>query len=67
MANMSYCRFRNTAADLKDAEIALAKLDSLNSDDLRDELGRDEYDAAEFMYLLCQDFISSWERILENE
>jgi hypothetical protein len=67
MANMSYCRFENTSRDLYDCVNALADLDSLNLDDLKEELGRREFDKAQGMYDFCQDYIATWEQIEEND
>jgi len=54
MANMSYCRFRNTRTDLRDC------LDALTDDGI-DSLSPEELHAAKQMYILCKDFIAEWE------
>jgi len=54
MANMSYCRFRNTYGDLYDCVRAL-KEEGLNS------LSEEERRAADNMYMLCTNFVSHYE------
>ena len=49
MANMSYCRFRNTANDLDDCLDALA-----NMEDFRKELPPEELRAALNLIKLCR-------------
>lgn len=49
MANMSYCRFRNTLSDLQDCYDAL--LD-------KEERGRDEEKAARDLVQLCKDIVA---------
>jgi hypothetical protein len=62
MANMSYCRFQNTAIDLQDCAYALD-----TADDFEDlDLSNDEQRACDRMYQLCQDFISSYEMLKER-
>lgn len=48
MANMSYCRFRNTLQDLLDCE-----------DNLHDELGKEEHRARKQLVEACQRIIES--------
>lgn len=47
MANMSYCRFRNTLADLRDCRIALSEVHDFS------ELSRDEGRAAVWLIKTC--------------
>lgn len=48
MANMSYCRFSNTLADLRDCQEALS-----NMDDFKKELSGEEARAAKKLLKLC--------------
>lgn len=56
MANMSYCRFQNTASDLRDCVTALEEL--LN-DPEAEPLSRDEDDAADWMETLCRRYLEA--------
>jgi len=55
MSNMSYCRFRNTLADLKDCDQALA--DGVYD---RDELSPEEKRACEQLIKLCRRLGEDW-------
>lgn len=59
MANMSYCRFRNTLTDLIDCR------DALFSDGLND-LGADELRAAQRLIKICQDISENAGDLLEE-
>ena len=50
MSNMSYCRFRNTLADLRDC------YDSMDDDDLSEE----EATARRRLVKVCQDIVSDY-------
>jgi hypothetical protein len=52
MANMSYCRFRNTLTDLKDCR-----------DNLFDDLGDDEHSAREKLVKVCRDIVEQADEI----
>ena len=52
MANMSYCRFENTASDLDDCHEALMDLNSL------DELSGYELDAAKRLISTCREIVA---------
>lgn len=54
MANMSYCRFQNTASDLRDCVEAL---EELVNDPEAEPLSRDEADAADWMETLCRRYL----------
>jgi hypothetical protein len=49
MANMSYCRFRNTLADLRDCVSALSEFC-----DVQKELSEEEYAAFKRLAKLCR-------------
>ena len=59
MANMSYCRFQNTAQDLRDCVNALE--DAFDYDDL--DLSNDETYAMQRMRNLCQKFLDAYEQL----
>lgn len=58
MANMSYCRFRNTSNDLRDCVNALEDEDYPDSSE--------ELNAAKRMYNLCQKYAEAYENMQEN-
>lgn len=58
MGNMSYCRFENTLADLRDCEQHI-------TDDLTDS--PEEYRARKQLIRVCQDIIDQAEDSLSNE
>lgn len=51
MANMSYCRFQNTAPDLRDCADHL----------LDDDLSKDEREALKRLIKTCREIVSEWE------
>jgi hypothetical protein len=57
MSNMSYCRFQNTLADLRDCEEALNERGNL--DDL--DLSEGELKAARRLIALCGRIWGDWE------
>lgn len=68
MANMSYCRFRNTLQDLQDCSNALQEIiDNCGIDEDGEKLSFDERRAASNMYDLCQKFMSLYEEMEEIE
>lgn len=52
--NMSYCRFQNTATDLRDCRGALQDMRDGNTDE---PLSRDERDAAMHLVSICADIL----------
>jgi len=58
MANMSYCRFRNTELDLNDC---IGALEDLADDSEMDQPQNDEINAAERMRELCERYIESYD------
>ena len=60
MPNMSYCRFRNTRADLKDCHNALSDIG-----DVEKELSAAEFDAFKRLVKLCSDIANEYEDYLE--
>ncbi len=61
MANMNYCRFENTANDLRDCVNALDEMPDF------EELSETEKDAANEMFELCQNFVEIFKQsILPN-
>ena len=63
MANMSYCRFQNTATDLRDCVNVLE--DARDLDDLG--LSEDEERAMKRMRMLCEDFLDACNRLEEMQ
>lgn len=63
MANMSYCRFQNTRIDLRDCVDEMGNAEFLEDLDLSIE----EKHAMNRMYQLCQDFITEFDRLNEEE
>ena len=58
MANMSYCRFENTYRDLADCVEAL---------ETREELSNSERRYAKFMRDMCEDYISAYNEMFDEE
>ena len=56
MANMSYCRFRNTLTDLRDCIAALRYEDGFATIE-----SRDERDAADQLYKMASEFRAEYE------
>lgn len=54
MANMSYCRFRNTLGDLRDC---FGALEDMTTDDPMKPLSREEATAAEQLATTCLDIL----------
>ena len=52
MANMNYCRFQNTAADLDDCLETIE-----NASDLEKELSHEEYKAAKQLYEIAKRYV----------
>lgn len=68
MANMSYCRFRNTLRDLIDCLSAIQEIvDNDGVNKYGEKLDLEERRAASNMYDVCQDFISLYEEMEEIE
>lgn len=61
MANMSYCRFRNTKLDLADCVYTLEDIRNGEGETLSPE----EYSASKAMYDLCQEYIQLFEELEE--
>lgn len=62
MANMSYCRFRNTRIDLEDCVCALEDLTNGEGD-----LSLEEKQSALAMYDLCKEFMVYYEELVEDD
>lgn len=62
MANMSYCRFRNTKLDLQDCVYTLEDMTNEKID-----LSIEEKNAALAMYSLCKEFMCYYEELVEND
>ena len=60
MANMSYCRFRNTEQDFNDCVDAISNAGSI------DDFSDPERYAAELMYHLANAYIANYELLLEE-
>lgn len=60
---MSYCRFQNTRIDLCDCVDEMVNAEFLEDLDLSIE----EKNAMNRMYQLCQDFITEFDRLNEEE
>lgn len=56
MANMGYCRFQNTANDLRDCVSALEEAGDFEELDLSDR----EASSAEWMLQLCQRYVDAY-------
>lgn len=63
MANMSYCRFRNTSIDFEDCINGLN--DIINGED--DALSCDERRAAERIYRMCEEYMEAFEEMNDLE
>lgn len=64
MANMSYCRFRNTDSDLLDCIYALQTLvDNEGVDNYDEGLSSEEKNAVDRMYQHCQEFMELYEEL----
>ena len=66
MANMSYCRFRNTSADLKDCISALensAEWRGTYVDDDFDEISQEEIRACKAMRDQCEAYIKAFDEL----
>ena len=59
MANMSYCRFENTAGDLYDCVNAMQEEDTIEDMDLSEE----ELRAMKRMRKLCERFLEEYDRL----
>lgn len=62
MANMSYCRFRNTQIDLADCVYTLEGIRNGEEEPQSPE----EYYASKRMYELCQEYIQLFEELEED-
>jgi hypothetical protein len=62
MANMSYCRFRNTLVDLRDCLAALRYADGFTDVD-----SPEEREAAQQLYEMAGTFRAVYEQCLEEE
>ena len=56
MANMGYCRFSNTLADLRDCQDALSEMN-----DYEKELSPEEAKAARRLFKLCRELADDYE------
>ena len=63
MSNMSYCRFQNTATDLRDSVNVLEDARDLNNLGL----SSDEESAMKRMRMLCEDFLDACNRLEEMQ
>lgn len=55
MANMSYCRFRNTLEDLRDCHSALSEMG-----DFEKELSEEEAKAAKRLFKVCRELADDY-------
>ena len=60
MANMSYCRFRNTEQDFRDCVDAIGNIESI------DDLSNPERESAESLYYLADEYVAYYEQLLEE-
>jgi len=69
MANMSYCRFENTASDLRDClnELAEAVDEGMSLKQFAASLSSDERYALRQMIRLCADFTEAVEQLESYE
>jgi len=69
MANMSYCRFENTASDLRDClnELAEAVDEGMSLKQFHASLSEDERRALRQMIRLCADFTEAVEQLESYE
>lgn len=66
MANMSYCRFRNTMIDLADCVYTLENIRNGEEEPLS-SLSSGEYSASKMIYDLCQEYIQLFEELQEED
>lgn len=62
MANMSYCKFRNTKSDFADCVYTLEGI----IDGEEKPLSAEEMDAAQRMYKLCEKYIELFDELQEE-
>ena len=62
MANMSYCRFRNTLGDLRDC---VSALDTVSTGD--ELLSYEEARAAKAMLQVCQEYIDTYQAVFDED
>ena len=60
MANMSYCRFRNTEQDFNDCVGAIGNIESI------DDLSNAERKSADRLYHLANEYVAYYEQLLEE-
>lgn len=60
MANMPYCRFRNTEQDFRDCVDAIGNADSI------DDFSNAERKSAERLYHLANEYVAYYEQLLEE-
>lgn len=65
MSNMSYCRFQNTATDLRDCLYALRDMEPEQIAEILAKksdkpVGRDEAIALRSLFKLCSDFVEEY-------
>lgn len=60
MANMSYCRFRNTEQDFRDCVDVIGNIESI------DDLSNSERKSAERLYHLANEYVAYYEQLLEE-
>lgn len=61
MANMSYCRFKNTCSDLADCVEAFRRVVEDG-----ESISKSEWHKAELMASLCKEYLELWE-MMEDE
>lgn len=69
MANMSYCRFRNTRTDLEDCVNALENSTEHKGtyvDEDFDEISQEEISAAKRMRSLCERYIEAFDELFNG-
>ena len=69
MANMSYCRFRNTSSDLEDCVNAVEVMQVKNGkylDAYSDEISWEELIACKAMRDQCERFIEAFDDLFNN-
>ena len=60
MANMSYCRFRNTEQGFSDCVDAIGNAESI------DDFSNAERESAECLYYLANEYVAYYEQLLEE-
>lgn len=60
MANMSYCRFRNTEQDFRDCVDAIGNAESI------DDFSNSERKSTERLYHLANEYVAYYEQLLEE-